>query len=182
MSADASGTVTYRGRSLEEVLPKIREELGPDAVIERQRTGLVGGVGGFFQREMIEVDARPAAPGEHGTFDVLAGADDDSDLRAATAPPPDPDRDEGLSAPAMRRMSCSRVRTTSAPRVGAESRPSRKPWMAMAGTRCRTPSSTQASRWRSSACTPPGPSRPTRCSVPPLWRSPVQRSTSGLSW
>lgn len=104
MSADASGTVTYRGRSLEEVLPKIREELGPDAVIERQRTGLVGGVGGFFQREMIEVDARPAAPGEHGTFDVLAGAGDDADLRAATAPPPDPDRDEGLSAPAMRRI------------------------------------------------------------------------------
>jgi flagellar biosynthesis GTPase FlhF len=96
--------VTYRGRSLEEVLPKIREELGPDAVIERQRTGLVGGVGGFFQREMIEVDARAAAPGEHGTFDVLAGVDDDADLRAATAPPPDPDRDEGLSAPAMRRI------------------------------------------------------------------------------
>lgn len=104
MRPEASGTVTYRGRSLEEVLPKIREELGPDAVIERQRTGLVGGVGGFFQREMIEVDARPAAPGEHGTFDVLAGAGDDADLRAATAPPPDPDRDEGLSAPAMRRI------------------------------------------------------------------------------
>ena len=46
----ADGTVTYRGRSLEEVLPQIREELGPDAIIERQRTGLVGGVGGFFQR------------------------------------------------------------------------------------------------------------------------------------
>ena len=67
----------------------------------------------------------------------------------------------------MRRMSRSSVRTTSAPRVGAESRPSRKPWMAMAGTRCRTPSSTQASRCRSSACTPPGPRRPTRWSVPP---------------
>ena len=98
-------TVTYRGRSLEEVLPRIREELGPDAVIERQRSGLVGGVGGFFQREMIEVDARPAAPGEHGTFDVLAGHDEDeAALRAATAPTPDPDRDEGFSAPAMRRI------------------------------------------------------------------------------
>jgi flagellar biosynthesis protein FlhF len=97
------GTITYRGRSLEEVLPKIREELGPDAVIERQRTGLVGGVGGFFQREMVEVDARPAHPGEHGALDVLAGADDEAALRAATAPP-DPDRDEGLQAPAMRRI------------------------------------------------------------------------------
>jgi flagellar biosynthesis GTPase FlhF len=100
--------VTYRGRSLEEVLPKIREELGPDAVIERQRTGLVGGVGGFFQREMIEVDARSATgipSTAHGTFDVLAGAEDeDAALRAAIAPPPDPDRDEGFTAPAMRRI------------------------------------------------------------------------------
>jgi flagellar biosynthesis GTPase FlhF len=98
--AETPKTITYRGRSLEEVLPKIREELGPDAVIERQRTGLVGGVGGFFQREMIEVDARPARPGEHGTLDVVAG--DDEDVRAAAAP--DPDRDEGLNAPAMRQI------------------------------------------------------------------------------
>ena len=32
--------------------------------------------------------------------------------------------------------------------------------MAMAGTLSRTPSSMQASRCRSSACTPPGPRRP----------------------
>lgn len=107
MSAETPKTVTYRGRSLEEVLPKIREELGPDAVIERQRTGLVGGVGGFFQREMIEVDARPARPGEGGlAFDAVAAGDDDDALRAATAPPaaPDLDRDEGFQAPAMRRI------------------------------------------------------------------------------
>jgi flagellar biosynthesis protein FlhF len=53
-------TKTYRGRSLEEILPRIKEELGPDAVITRQRNGLTGGVGGFFQRECIEVDAQPA--------------------------------------------------------------------------------------------------------------------------
>src|SRR2546423_6361852 len=51
---------TYRGRTLEEVLPKIKAELGPEAVIVRQRDGLTGGVGGFFQRQCIEVDARPA--------------------------------------------------------------------------------------------------------------------------
>jgi flagellar biosynthesis GTPase FlhF len=103
--ASTPQTVTYRGRSLEEVLPKIREELGPDAVIERQRTGLVGGVGGFFQREMIEVDARRPLPGEHGSLNVVAGDNEDAAaLRAATAPPPDPDRDEGLSAPTMRRI------------------------------------------------------------------------------
>jgi flagellar biosynthesis GTPase FlhF len=51
---------TFRGRSLEEVLPQIREELGPDAIVLRRREGLGGGVGGFFQRPYVEVDARPA--------------------------------------------------------------------------------------------------------------------------
>ena len=47
-------TKTYRGRSLEELLPKVRAELGPDAVIVRQREGLTGGVGGFFQKRLVE--------------------------------------------------------------------------------------------------------------------------------
>jgi flagellar biosynthesis GTPase FlhF len=50
-------TKTYRGRSLEELLPRVRAELGPDAVIVRQREGLTGGVGGFFQKRMVEIDA-----------------------------------------------------------------------------------------------------------------------------
>src|SRR5215204_5727650 len=49
---------TYRGRTLEEVLPRIRAELGPDAVVVRQRDGLMGGVGGFFQQQFVEVEAR----------------------------------------------------------------------------------------------------------------------------
>src|SRR4051794_31463445 len=49
---------TFRGRSLEEILPQIREELGPDAIVLRRREGLTGGVGGFFQRPYVEVDAR----------------------------------------------------------------------------------------------------------------------------
>jgi flagellar biosynthesis GTPase FlhF len=51
---------TFRGRSLEEILPQIRAELGPDAIVLRRREGLGGGVGGFFQRPYVEVDARPA--------------------------------------------------------------------------------------------------------------------------
>src|SRR5918911_3258170 len=51
-------TRTYRGATLEEVLPKIREELGPDAVITRQREGVVGGIGGFFGKKCIEVEAQ----------------------------------------------------------------------------------------------------------------------------
>ena len=57
-----SDTRTYRGTSLDEILPRIREELGPDAVITRQREGTVGGVGGFFAKRMVEVEARPAHP------------------------------------------------------------------------------------------------------------------------
>ncbi|MBB4660980.1 hypothetical protein [Conexibacter arvalis] len=49
---------TFRGRSLEEVLPQIRAELGPDAVVVRQREGLMGGIGGFFQQQFVEVQAR----------------------------------------------------------------------------------------------------------------------------
>ena len=54
----AHGVRTYRGRTLEEILPQIREELGPDAIILREREGLVGGVGGFFAQRFIEVEAR----------------------------------------------------------------------------------------------------------------------------
>ena len=54
-------TKTYRGASLEELLPQIRDELGPDAVIMRQREGIVGGVGGFFGKKCVEVDVAPPA-------------------------------------------------------------------------------------------------------------------------
>jgi flagellar biosynthesis GTPase FlhF len=50
---------TYRGESIEELLPQIRADLGPEAVIVRRREGLVGGIAGFFQKRCIEIDARP---------------------------------------------------------------------------------------------------------------------------
>ena len=54
------GVKTFRGKSLEELLPQIRAELGPDAIVLRRREGTAGGVGGFFQRPYVEVDARGA--------------------------------------------------------------------------------------------------------------------------
>src|SRR5918995_193773 len=57
---------TYRGASLEELLPQIRDELGPDAVILRQREGIVGGVGGFFGKKCVEVDVAPPPRVAHG--------------------------------------------------------------------------------------------------------------------
>src|SRR6476659_11142038 len=59
-----SDVKTFRGRTLEELLPRIREELGPDAIVLRRREGLSGGLGGFFQRSFVEVAARPGQPGE----------------------------------------------------------------------------------------------------------------------
>jgi flagellar biosynthesis protein FlhF len=73
------GVKTFRGESLEELLPQIREELGADAVILRQRDGLKGGVGGFFQKRCVEVDARAGSK----RVDTYAGAAADEDVRAA---------------------------------------------------------------------------------------------------
>lgn len=86
---------TYRGRSVEAMLPKIRTELGDDAVVVRCREGLSGGIGGFFQRPCVEIEAaaRQGAP-------AAAAAPDAPDVPAlemrsdrATA--------EGLAAPAV---------------------------------------------------------------------------------
>ena len=52
MTSELAGVRTYRGRTLEELLPQIRDELGPDAIILRQREGLIGGVGGFFAQKL----------------------------------------------------------------------------------------------------------------------------------
>src|SRR4051812_5614218 len=78
---------TFRGRSLEELLPQIRAELGPDAIVLRRREGLGGGVGGFFQRPYVEVDAR-APTAEERPLEIRSDR--------ATA--------EGLSSPAVQAL------------------------------------------------------------------------------
>jgi flagellar biosynthesis GTPase FlhF len=59
MTPDQPETYTYRGRSLEELVPRIRSELGDDAVIVARRETTSGGVGGFFAKREIEVEVRP---------------------------------------------------------------------------------------------------------------------------
>jgi flagellar biosynthesis protein FlhF len=66
---------TYRGRELAELLPRIRAELGPDAVVTCQREGLVGGIRGFFAQRFVEVEAM-AAP-QPSAFDMYDGEDAD---------------------------------------------------------------------------------------------------------
>jgi flagellar biosynthesis GTPase FlhF len=113
-------TRTFRGRTLEDVLPQIKADLGADAEIVRQREGLMGGVGGFFQRPCIEVDARAGEPVEQTRrgrrFDAY---DDDPAIPEPLSafepdPLPDPLADplaepdepiaEGLTAPAIQEI------------------------------------------------------------------------------
>jgi hypothetical protein len=63
----------YRGRSIDELIPQIEAELGADAIVVRRRRGLEGGIGGFFQRPYVEVEAKPGTP-RLDVYDELSGA------------------------------------------------------------------------------------------------------------
>src|SRR4051794_7106769 len=98
---------TFRGRSLEEVLPQIKAHLGPDAEIVRQREGLTGGVGGFFQRACIEVDARPGDAVEDAQLETprFSAYDDEAEEPAFEPDPlPDAATTEGLTAPGIQEI------------------------------------------------------------------------------
>jgi hypothetical protein len=53
---------TYRGRTVEELIPRIQDELGEDAIILARREGLTGGLAGFFQRPFVELEAMRGGP------------------------------------------------------------------------------------------------------------------------
>jgi flagellar biosynthesis GTPase FlhF len=72
MAPEDQQTFTYRGRSLEELVPRIREELGDDAVIVSRRETTSGGVGGFFAKREIEVEVRPGENAPAHTPEVAA--------------------------------------------------------------------------------------------------------------
>ena len=59
---EAGAVRTYHGRTVEDLIPKIQDDLGPDAIIVHRREGLTGGVAGFFQRPYVEIDAIPGGP------------------------------------------------------------------------------------------------------------------------
>src|SRR3954454_18089328 len=82
---------TFTGRSLDEILPQVRAELGPDAIVVRRREGLAGGVAGFFQRPFAEVEARRPLADEQAVGGESALRND-----RATA--------EGLASPAIQAL------------------------------------------------------------------------------
>ena len=112
MSENGSDIKVFRGRNLEELLPRIREELGADAIITRQREGLQGGFAGFFQKQFVEVEARAGTPRVQqtprgGTQSLIDVYDDDESMAPQPAIPLDGDDDatsEGLSSPAIQAM------------------------------------------------------------------------------
>ncbi|MCW2950513.1 MAG: GTP-binding signal recognition particle G-domain protein [Thermoleophilia bacterium] len=53
---------TFQGRTLEDLLPEIREALGPNAVVLGQRAKVAGGIGGFFGTKVLEVTAADRMP------------------------------------------------------------------------------------------------------------------------
>ncbi len=86
------GPRIYRGRTVDELIPKIVSELGEDAIVVRRHRGLTGGFAGFFQRPFVEIEARrggggqlldrydedeatPALPGSFEDYEVPAEAE-----------------------------------------------------------------------------------------------------------
>jgi hypothetical protein len=106
-----TATKTFRGRTLEEVLPQIKADLGPDAEIIRQREGLTGGVGGFFQRACVEVEARPPGPEPEVPMRRFDAYDDEPampepivDFEPDPLPEADESISEGLEAPGIQEI------------------------------------------------------------------------------
>jgi flagellar biosynthesis GTPase FlhF len=79
----------YRGRSVEELIPRIQAELGPDALVLRRRTGLTGGIGGFFQRPFAEIEAQPGGP-RIDVYDEGSGASPEPAAQPMPAAQPEP--------------------------------------------------------------------------------------------
>jgi flagellar biosynthesis GTPase FlhF len=104
---------TYRGKSLEELLPRIRADLGPEAVITSRREGLIGGIGGFFQKRCVEVDARPGGP-RIDVYDEEPTMPAAAEAQVANSMPAEPTEQhpvrndvatrEGLATPQMQRL------------------------------------------------------------------------------
>ena len=167
-------TKTYRGRSLEELLPKVRAELGPDAVIVRQREGLTGGIAGFFQRKLVEIEAealRRSAPGHS-----RRPAPDTARLQAAstcaTTPPPRPTSAREARPRAGAPLPASAPRHPRPSSRSSSARSSRTTTPGATGaTPRRRPPSARSSPSRSASCPsltphPPRSLRPRRCPLP----------------
>ncbi|HEY4348138.1 MAG TPA: AAA family ATPase [Gaiellaceae bacterium] len=84
-------TRTFRADNLEEVLGTVREQLGPAAIVVRQREGIIGGIGGFFGKRCVEVDVElPATQPKPSAMPPRAITNAYAANAPATAPESDP--------------------------------------------------------------------------------------------
>jgi len=81
-----ASTKTYRASTLTDALAQVRAELGPDAVVVRRREGLHGGVAGFFQKSVVEIEAHSGAGIDLRDDDAPAMPDDDAPAMPDVAP------------------------------------------------------------------------------------------------
>ena len=105
------GVRVYRGRRISDVLPTIRAELGPDAVILRHREGVGGGVGGFFAQRFVEVEAMPSGP----RLDVYDDASDDLLDQVLAPPAPAPASDASAAQAFLERLAAAAAAEPPAP-------------------------------------------------------------------
>ncbi|MBC7460271.1 MAG: hypothetical protein H7287_02815 [Thermoleophilia bacterium] len=61
---------TFQGRTLEDLLPEIRESLGAGAVVLGQRQKVTGGIGGFFGTKVLEVTAADRMPDDQQLIEL----------------------------------------------------------------------------------------------------------------
>ncbi len=78
----------YRGRTIDELIPRIQSELGADAIILRRREGLTGGVLGFFQHPCVEIEAMPGGPRVDLYDEEPPAGEEAAPAPPAPAPPP----------------------------------------------------------------------------------------------
>jgi flagellar biosynthesis GTPase FlhF len=109
----STATRTFRGASLEEILPRIKAELGPDAVITRRREGLSGGLAGFFQKQFVEVEAHAGAAPER-RFEVIDDSDALPDSLQSAAVDPGT-RNSKLETPATESPAIQKILEQAAP-------------------------------------------------------------------
>ena len=120
-----NGVRTYRGRRLEDIIPQIRQELGPDAVILRQREGLMGGVSGFFAQRCYEIDARPGTP-PVDLYDDDDEYEDSTSAQTLAAPSPP----AALAPPAAPSPPAAEARTQTQPVVATPAPTTQPPFAA----------------------------------------------------
>jgi flagellar biosynthesis protein FlhF len=129
----------YRGRTVAELLPKIQAELGPNAVVVGRRSGLEGGIAGFFQRPFVELEAKAGGEGvdlTDGEAAVPVPEQPQSQPAEAKEQPTNGNNGEEQFALALEAFEAEFAADSKAD-LAADPGPNREPWTAVRSERAR---------------------------------------------